>query len=297
MHITLRQLAIFRAILEHQSTTQAAVVLCLSQSAVSSALSDLEKQLGVQIFERIGRRLVCNEYGRVLYPKCISVLEQAEEIEGLFKGQHANLHIGTSTTIGNYLMPSLMAKMIHDYPNVHFKLTVANSKEIAEGISNMNYDLGLIEGQFSHPDILMKPWQSDELVLFSAHHSQWVSHDEERVNLAALASCPLIVRETGSGTRIAVEQQLLPQMPKVNIGLELGNSEAIKQAVLCDLGIGCLSKHVIEAELADGRLRILRVAIAPIYRTLWLLQNRHKHHSETLQIFMNILFNNSGVHY
>ncbi len=84
MHITLRQLEVFTEVLKSGSTTQASVVLALSQSAVSAALADLEGQLGVQLFDRVGKRLVTNEHGRLLYPKALALLDQAIEIEQLF---------------------------------------------------------------------------------------------------------------------------------------------------------------------------------------------------------------------
>ncbi|MGY4655759.1 DNA-binding transcriptional LysR family regulator [Ewingella americana] len=109
MHITLRQLEVFAEVLKSGSTTQASIVLSLSQSAVSAALADIEGQLGVQLFDRVGKRLVINEHGRLLYPKALALLEQAAEIERLFSKDNGSLRIGASSTIGNYMLPGMIA--------------------------------------------------------------------------------------------------------------------------------------------------------------------------------------------
>ncbi len=101
MHITLRQLEVFAEVHKSGSTTQASQMLALSQSAVSAALTDLEGQLGVQLFDRVGKRLVVNEHGRLLYPRALALLERALEIEQLFRGDNGAIRVYASSTIGN----------------------------------------------------------------------------------------------------------------------------------------------------------------------------------------------------
>ncbi len=110
MHITLRQLEVFAEVLKSGSTTQASVMLSLSQSAVSAALTDLEGQLGVQLFDRVGKRLVVNEHGRLLYPRALALLEQAIEIEQLFREDNGAIRVYASSTIGNYILPAMIAR-------------------------------------------------------------------------------------------------------------------------------------------------------------------------------------------
>ncbi|VTP70620.1 putative DNA-binding transcriptional regulator [Proteus vulgaris] len=108
MRITLRQLEVFTEVLKSGSTTQASQQLALSQSAVSASLTDLESQLGVQLFDRVGKRLVTNEHGRLLYPRALSLLERATEVEQLFQAGNGALRIAASTTIGNYILPQML---------------------------------------------------------------------------------------------------------------------------------------------------------------------------------------------
>lgn len=112
MHITLRQLEVFAEVHKSGSTTQASQMLALSQSAVSAALTDLEGQLGVQLFDRVGKRLVVNEHGRLLYPRALALLERATEIEQLFRGDNGAIEstpaAPSATILCRRLLPAIV---------------------------------------------------------------------------------------------------------------------------------------------------------------------------------------------
>lgn len=127
MHITLRQLEVFAEVLKSGSTTRASQMLALSQSAVSAALTDLEGQLGVQLFDRVGKRLVVNEHGRLLYPRALALLEQAIEIEQLFREDNGAIRVYASSTIGNYILPEVIARYRRDFPTLPLEMSVGNS--------------------------------------------------------------------------------------------------------------------------------------------------------------------------
>ena len=144
MHITLRQLEVFTEVLKSGSTTQASAVLSLSQSAVSAALSDLENQLSVKLFDRVGKRLVVNEHGRLLYPRAIGLLEQVQDIEQLFQEDKGALRIAASSTIGNYMLPGMIARYRQDYPTLPLELSVGNSQDVINAVADFRIDIGLI---------------------------------------------------------------------------------------------------------------------------------------------------------
>ncbi|AFI89964.1 LysR family transcriptional regulator [Pectobacterium parmentieri] len=284
MHITLRQLEVFAEVLKNGSTTQASVVLALSQSAVSAALADLEGQLGVQLFDRVGKRLVVNEHGRLLYPKALALLEQSMEIEQLFRRDNGALRIYASSTIGNYLLPAMIARYRYDYPDIPLELHVGNTKDVITRVSEFSVDLGLIEGPCHHPDLITQPWLEDELVVFcSPEHLL----SRGAVSLAALADAHWILRERGSGTREVLDHLLLTHLSHFHLVMELGNSEAIKHAVRHGIGISCLSRHVIAEQLAAGTLVELKVPLPKLTRTLYLVHHRQKHLSNVLRRFLS----------
>ncbi|QHA88796.1 DNA-binding transcriptional regulator YeiE [Serratia rhizosphaerae] len=284
MHITLRQLAVFTEVLKSGSTTQASQVLALSQSAVSAALADLEGQLGVQLFDRVGKRLVLNEHGRLLYPKALALLEQAGEIEQLFRHDGGALRIAASSTIGNYMLPAMMARYRQDFPATPLELNVGNSQDVISAVADFRVDLGLIEGPCHMPELVTQPWLEDELVVFAAPDNPLT---RQPLTLTALAEAPWILRERGSGTREVLDHLLLAHLPHFQLVMELGNSEAIKHAVRHGIGISCLSRRVIAEQLTSGALVALSVPLPPMIRTLYLIHHRQKHISNALQRFLS----------
>ena len=284
MHITLRQLEVFAEVLKSGSTTQASQRLALSQSAVSAALTDLEGQLGVQLFDRVGKRLVVNEHGRLLYPRALALLEQATEIEQLFREENGAIRVYASSTIGNYIMPEVIARYRQDFPDLPLELSVGNSQDVINAVADFRVDIGLIEGPCHSADIVAEPWLEDELVVFAAPGSPLLKGE---VTLHSLAAAPWILRERGSGTRELVDYLLLSHLPQFHLGMELGNSEAIKHAVRHGLGISCLSRRVIAEQLATGSLVEVTIPLPRLTRTLWRIHHRQKHISQALSRFFD----------
>lgn len=283
MHITLRQLAVFTEVHQSGSTTQAAQRLNLSQSAVSAALADLENQLGVQLFDRVGKRLVVNEHGRLLYPRAIGLLEQALDIEQLFGSDKGALRVYASSTIGNYILPEVIARYRREYPDLPLELQVGNSRDVMQAIADFRVDIGLIEGPCHEPEMVAVPWLQDELVVFAGQSSPLL-HGE--ITLDRLARAPWVLRESGSGTREIVDVLLLSHLPQFQLEMELGNSEAIKHAVRHGLGISCLSRRVIAEQLATGGLVEIPVPLPRLERSLYYVHHRQKHLSDALLNFL-----------
>ncbi|MDR7343038.1 DNA-binding transcriptional LysR family regulator [Pantoea alhagi] len=284
MHITLRQIEVFTEVLKSGSTTQASQQLALSQSAVSAALADLEGQLGVQLFDRVGKRLVVNEHGRLLYPRAVGLLEQATDIEQLFREDNGAIRLYASSTIGNYLLPGMLAAWRRDYPTLPLELSVGNSQDVINAVADFRVDLGLIEGPCHVSDIVSEPWLQDELVVFAAPDTPL---REQPVTLESLAAAPWILREQGSGTREIVDYLLLSHLPHFQLALELGNSEAIKHAVRHGMGISCLSRRVIAEQLETGSLVEIPVPLPTLSRTLYRIHHRQKHISKALSRFLS----------
>ncbi|CBJ82004.1 putative transcriptional regulator with periplasmic binding protein domain (LysR familiy) [Xenorhabdus bovienii str. Jollieti] len=280
MRITLRQLEIFAEVLKSGSTTQASQHLALSQSAVSASLTDLEGQLGVQLFDRVGKRLVTNEHGRLLYPKALALLEQVGEVEQLFKLELGALRLAASSTIGNYMLPEMLSNYRQDYPDTPLELNISNTEDVIKAVVEFRVDLGLIEGLCHNPELITQPWMEDELIIFCSPKNSLSQRD---FTVEDLIKEPWILREKGSGTREVLDHLLFSKMPRFNIAMELGNSEAIKHAVQYGMGISCLSRRVVQEQLKNGTLVELVIPELNLYRTLYLIYHRQKHMSNALQ--------------
>ncbi len=255
MAITLRQLEIFVRVATEEHATKASEKLHVSQSAISMALAELERLTGGSLFERVGRRLVLNERGRLLLPEARDVLRRVAGIEELLRESDEPvglLRVGASTTIGNYLLPSLVAKFAARHRQAQIQLQVGNTKQIEEAVSTGELDLGLIEGPSHAFGLDRIPWRDDELVVVAGPHHPWAG--EQRADAAMLEAAGWIMREEGSGTREVFEAAMAQVVNSTSITLELGHTEAIKKAVEAGLGVSCLSRLAVRREIEQGWL-------------------------------------------
>jgi len=197
MRYTLRQLEVFLAVAHHESVSRAAEDLAMSQSAVSGALADLERQFEIQLFERLGKRVRLSGLGRSLRPQAQALLEQASELETGFSNQTAVglVRVGATLSIGNYLMVPEIARFMRDNPGARVTLHVANTVEIARKVLEFEIDIGLIEGELHDPELEVTHWRPDELVVFCAP-SHPFAH-KLTLSDADLISASWIARESG----------------------------------------------------------------------------------------------------
>lgn len=295
MHLTLRQLQIFVAIAQSGSTTAAGEQIALSQSAISASISELERILNVRLFDRVGKRLILNDHGRAMLPQAMSQLNSAENLEQSFLSTAPSmLIIGASLTIGNYLLPRLLANYWRSQgialgdDNPPLQVIVANTADIAAKVANFEVDIGLVEGPCHRPDIAITSWLQDELMLVASPDHQIVQ--EYAGNLippARLAKTNWLLREQGSGTREALEYALLPHLPQLKSSLEFNDHEAIKQCAVHGLGIACLSRLVVADMLETGQLVELKTMFGRLTRRFSLLVHHQKQITQGMQRFIS----------
>jgi DNA-binding transcriptional LysR family regulator len=288
MRYTLRQLEVFLAIAHFENVTKAADSLAMSQSAASGALKDMEQQFDVQLFDRVGKRLQANEVGRLLRSKAEALLEQAKELEQelMMHKEVGQLKLGATLTIGNYLAVELMAAFIRETPGAAVTLEVANTEAIARQILNFDLDIGLIEGEFQHPDLEVSYWRDDELVVFCSPKHPWANKKE--LNDDDLLAADWILREKGSGTRQAFDRAMHGLISQQNITLELQHTEAIKRAVAAGLGISCLSRIALDDSFKRGSLVPLNVPHRDLTRAFYLILRRDKYRSAGVKKWLQL---------
>ncbi|HSY29953.1 MAG TPA: LysR family transcriptional regulator [Burkholderiaceae bacterium] len=290
MRISLRQLQIFAAVAESGSTTAAAELVALSQSAASAGLNELESMLQHKLFDRVGKRLLLNDNGRLLLPQARQMLDAATTIERQFSASDgaAGLRIGASTTIGIYVLPAILAAVSTRATALHPSVNIANTADIAAAVENFDIDMGLVEGPCHQADLLVEPWIKDDLVIVCApDHPILTGKPGSRISLKALREAGWLLRESGSGTREAVEHALVPHLHTLRAAGEFSNAEAIKHAAAAGLGLACLSLLVVRDMLEAGRLIQLSTALPSLSRHFYLIRNRHKILSTRLEHFLH----------
>lgn len=283
-----RQLEAFAAVATHGSVRAAAEHLHLTQPALSMALADLERRLDVKLFDRERGRLHLSERGRELMPQVHDILDRLQALKdraantaGALAGE---LRLGASNTVGNYLVGDLVGDFVARHPNVALQLRVANTDAIVRDVLEHRLDLGCVEGPATHPRLERLFWREDELVVCARPDHPLAPR--KRLRARDFAGAGWIVREPGSATR-ALSETVLAKLPEARVVMELGQVEAIKQAVSAGLGIACLPRVAVRDAAAAGRLAILDTPFLDLRRQLSLVVHRDRFRGRVLQAFLD----------
>ncbi len=296
LHLSLRQLQVFAAVARVGTTAAAAPELALSQSATSAAVNELERVLSLQLFDRSGRRLLLNDNGRALLPRALRMLEDAADIERMARNADAqlqSLRIGASTTLGNYVLPDVLAEFLGDSPRLspqwQSSVSIGNTDEICTRVASFALDIGFVEGNPHHTALSVRPWVKDELVLVAAPGGAHGLDPAEPTTLAQLQDAVWLLREHGSGTRETGDRAILPQVLAYRRVIEMGSSEAIKHAAAAGLGVACLSRWVVNDFLRDGVLQELLTPLPAIARQSFCVLPRGKQLTPALERLLSQL--------
>ena len=286
-NISPRQLEVFVQIALLGSVRAAAERLYLTQPAASMALAELERQLDAPLFARERGRLRLNPRGRELLPLAQELLERHAEFGRRGRDDGAalsgELRIGASNTVGNYRVGELLGAFVRAQPQVAVRLRVANTDAIAAAMLDHSLDLGCVEGPVTHPQLEVRPWRDDLLVVCAPPDHPLAR--KRGLKPADFAGTRWVMREPGSATR-ATSERVLSQLPPGETVLELDQIEAIKQAVIAGLGIACLPQVAVTDALATGRLKALKTPFLDLRRKLTMLVHRQKYRGALLDAFI-----------
>lgn len=287
MNYSLRQLQIFAAVAQHLSYTRAAEELHLTQPAVFAQVKQLEEGVGMPLLERIGKQLHLTNAGREVLASCRETLDALERMEmrladmqGLKRGR---LRVAIVTT-AKYLVPRLLGEFCARYPGIEAALTVTNREKLLARLAANEDDLVVLGTPPENLDVIAMPVADNPLVVLARH-----DHPLARlkgITLTRLAAEPFILREPGSGTRLAVERHFAQHGLKPRVRMELGSNEAIKQSIAGGLGISVLSSHTVALEGDHGILHTLDVEGFPLMRQWYVAYLAGKHLSAVAETFL-----------
>lgn len=297
MTINLHHLRVFAAVAEHGGFSRAAAALRLSQPAVSKSVRALERQLGLSLVDRSGRTPRLTDAGRVLHARARELfgVERAaeEEVRALRGLERGSLRIGASTTIATYLLPPVLARFRADHPRIALRVASENTRAIARLLLDRRVDVALVEGPVQHTRIEPRPWRDDELVVIAPPAHSLTTGRAHPVS--ALTDAEFIARERGSGTREVSESALAAHGITPRYVMQLGSTEAIKQAVAAGLGLAIVSRAAAADQLALGRIALVNVRGLTIRRTLTELRLRGRHASAATLAFESLLARHPGA--
>lgn len=288
MKFSLKQIEVFLETAHTLNITQASERLSMSQSAASESLKSLESQFDIQLFDRVGKRLQLNDFGKIIQRQAESFLAQAQALQQALSthDQVGEIKVGATLSIGNYLAIHILSEFKHLYPQANVLLEVANTTKISEKVANFELDVGLIEGEIAHSELEVIPWREDELVVFCAPSHPFASRKMLSDN--DLIKAQWILREMGSGTRQAFDFAMHGILSQLNVGLELQHTEAIKRAVESNMGIGCLSRITLQDAFKRGSLVPLKIPQRDFHRQFYLILHKNKYRSAGIQNWIKL---------
>jgi LysR family transcriptional regulator, low CO2-responsive transcriptional regulator len=290
MHVTLRQLRVFEAVARHLSYTKAGRELHLSQPAVSMQIRQLEEDIGIPLFEKIGRKVGLTEAGRELFEYSRSIsrsLQEMEEVLESLKGvSRGRLSIAVASTV-NYFAPRLLAVFHQRFPGIHLRLDVTNRESLVRALEANSVDMVLMGLPPEDVDVESEAFMENPLVVIAPPDHPLAG--ERGIPLSRLAGEVFVMREAGSGTRLAMERFFSEHGISLRHGMQMTRNEAIKQSVRAGLGLSVVSLHTIELELETRRLVILDVEGFPIERQWYLVYRRGKRLSPPARAFRDFV--------
>jgi DNA-binding transcriptional LysR family regulator len=285
-----RSLEVFLSVAKHLNFTRAGEDVNLSQPSVSVRIRQLESELGVKLFEQLGKRVALTEAGSLLIPhahRVIGAIEDAthaiDELQGLERG---SLRIGASTTPGMYLIPKTIANFKARYPKIEIQLGIRDTRQVEDGVARNEFDFGFVGGHLAGDEVDAQPWLTDQLVLVVAPGH--ALGRKKSVKLEDLRKEKFILREPGSATRATITSHLQRSNLTVEPIMEMENPESVKKAVQSGLGIAFISLFAVETELQAKSLVAVVVRGIDIRRELKIVHRKDKHLSRAARTFIEM---------
>ena len=289
--LNLHQLSTFQVVAKHCSFVRAAEELHFSQPAVSAQIRHLEKSLGIKLFDQIGRKTHLTQAGEELYlysQKIFSVIDETLEVmEALRSPHYGRLSVGADTTVGSYVIPGLLGKFRQIYPQVEILLQVLNRLALVDAILNNRVEMAIMGSVPDDAPVEIEPLAYNPLVLVAAPTHRLAGL--KNVPMEELGREHFLLRESGSGTRAALETALAEAGIPLQVSMQVGNNSAIKQGVAAGLGIALISRVAIDMELETSRPVILDVEGFPIVRQWRIVHIKGKYLSATAKAFKSFL--------
>ena len=289
-HSTLRQLEVFEAIARLGSFTRAAEELFLTQPTVSMQVKKLADDVGLPLFEQVGKKIYLTDAGRELHKTSREIFKHfahfemaVADMKGMKQGA---LRLAVVTT-AKYFPPRLLGPFCQRYPGIQVSLKVSNRERVLERLADNQDDLYILGQPPEELDAVAEPFLDNPLVVLAPANHPLAG--KKKIPLARLAEEPFLLREPGSGTRMAAERLFADHGLAIKVRMELGSNEAIKQAIVGGLGVSVLSRHTLALDAPMGQLTILDVAGFPIERQWYVAYPAGKQLSIVARTFLDYL--------
>jgi LysR family transcriptional regulator, low CO2-responsive transcriptional regulator len=290
MRVTWNQLRLFEAVARNSSFTRAAEELHVVQPTVSAQIKQLADTIGLPVFEQVGKKIYLTEAGKELHQTIRELFESWDRFEmkiSDMKGAKAGKLRVSIVTTAKYFIPRLLGPFCQHYPGIDVALEVVNRDQVLERLINNLDDLYIMGVPPEHLAIEKVPFLQNPLVVIAPKAHELAAR--KRITLTRLAKERFILREKGSGTRIAAEEFFAKRKVTVSVKMELSNNEAIKWAVAGGMGLSILSQHAMMLEPMQDKIAVLDVEGFPIVRSWHIVYPAGKQFSVVAATFFEYL--------
>lgn len=276
-------LKIFVTVAEQQHFSRAAELLNLSQPGVSMHIRNLENEFGATLFHRSPKHVQMTEAGNILYTRAKQMLalyeEAKQEINELHNVVTGTLRIGASFTIGEYLLPKILAGYANENPHVEVHTFISNTEEVLQSLRSNQIDIGLVEGQVVYTDVDTQPFMEDEMKLIASSNHPLTKEENSLQNRV------WVLRETGSGTRAYSDRFIHDYQLKMKRHFTFSSTQSVKEAVAAGLGIAILSDWTVRKELQTGE--ILHIPLKEkLIRPFSIVRGKYYIESKAITVFL-----------
>jgi len=297
MRLDLNLLEVFCSVYEEGSFSKTAQKLRLSQQTISGHIKNLEDYLGARLFDRLPRKVTPTRAGEILYRRGRAILNEKEgaiqELKKFLNGFEGSLTISASTIPGEYLMPQVIASFLKLFPAVTIKLNISDSKAVSDDVLNGKVELGFAGAKREAVGSEFIHFASDELALVAPNNDEW--RGIETISLDDLLTKPMIVREAGSGTRLAFEKTVGRASSEFNVVGYFGSTGAIKEAIRAGLGLSVISGLAVRSEIESGIFKVINIeGLGPLRRDFFVVLNKHLTLSPIAEEFLSFVLNQSA---
>ena len=303
LEIEFRHLETFCRVAELKSFSKAADDLFLTQPTISGHILSLEQSLSLRLFDRASREVRLTKSGEVFQEYASRILSLRKDLLNALsefsQGIRGELSLGTSTIPGEYLLPRLIGDFKKNHPSFIISLKIADTKEVIQYVLQDHVEFGIIGAKLNHPSLHYERFEEDEIIVVAS--SDHPLARKKRVTLDQLSREPWIIREEGSGTRIAVEKMLRRKgksLRQFNVVLEMGSTSSVKEGVRAKLGLAFISERATEGELRQGSFSRIDVeGLEPIFRQIYIVSHRRRTLSPMGMEFLRFLKSSKEKHW
>lgn len=283
--ISIKHLIIFKEVARLKSMSKAAETLYMSQPTISQKIQEIENYYNIKLFQRFSKSLGISEEGEIFLEHANKILDELQLIEEIFfyNKEYIMLRVGITLTISSTIGPELFDDLQRKNPKLRFNVTVDNTQRIEEMLLENQLDIALVEGDIHNDNIIREPVIPDQLVLVCSSKHPLSQYEE--IDSDMLSQQTFITREKGSGTRSMLEQYMERNKIPYHISWQCQSWESIKKAVLFNQGITLISIRLVEKEIEEGLIHVLKVKNQSWKRMFSLCYHKNKEWNDNLNLF------------